>query len=827
MGINGRTRLYQQLGLLPSAVIGYSLGETVGYFATGVWPDRDDMLARLEASPLFRTDLAGPCRAAARAWELPPDQPVEWRAVLVNRPAQAVRSALAGIPAVRLLIVNTPEECVIGGHAPQVANVLRKMSCDAIDLDGTVAVHCDAVHPVADAYRDLHRFPTRPPEGVRYYSCAAGKAITLTRAAAAQSLLDQALKGFDFTRTIEQAYRDGVRLFLEMGPQASCTRMIKQILGDRPHLALSTSHRDDDDGFMVARAVAALAAEGVRFDLEPFFPPPTENQALRATSTAPVKRIVNGGQTIDPPLPPAPPQSDQADTSLPAASATSDLSPDPAATGPVHRAAPPVEARPAADERAPIMAQARKLMAQMNDQVAETARAHQRYLDISSQLTHEYAAAFDLRNRLLGGMTDISDQQTTASGETTPLPPVEDQRAPSPAFTRDMCMEFAVGSAARVLGPEFAALDTYPVRVRLPDEPLMLVDRIISIEGARGRLGPGRIVTEHDVLPEAWYLDADRAPVCISVEAGQADLFLCSYLRIDLEAQRRGEVLLVAEHHVDERCQLPIDLLGPRPTALTLPQGRAVVEIVGHHGAVLPGRLHRLEGDRRVGPERCDPSHDGCPVGRALQLRCPQPAARQAVIGQKGNIALHAGAGEDFGCRYQGGARWQPGTQRRQCWVIFCCQAQRHRRSGHRPLTLEHVVGFTAAERQVTVAPVVGQLAAQAGHGGRLFGGQPAQCLLWILWMPPQHHDGVLILLQCRLFNSDRVWFCAESVVSQGRCHVRTEAVAPAEQPDAAVIGQPPEYVVVGDIDGILMARLPGLGERPVGVLQRRRRRCG
>ena len=67
----------------------------------------------------------------------------------------------------------------------------------------------------------------------------------------------------------------------------------------------------------------------------------------------------------------------------------------------------------------------------------------------------------------------------------------------------------------------------------------MLVDRIISIEGARGRLGPGRIVTEHDVLPEAWYLDADRAPVCISVEAGQADLFLCSYLGIDLEVQGR------------------------------------------------------------------------------------------------------------------------------------------------------------------------------------------------------------------------------------------------------------------------------------------------
>jgi len=61
----------------------------------------------------------------------------------------------------------------------------------------------------------------------------------------------------------------------------------------------------------------------------------------------------------------------------------------------------------------------------------------------------------------------------------------------------------------------------------------MLVDRIISVEGEKGSLGSGRVVTEHDVLPDAWYLDGGRAPVCISVEAGQADLFLCSYLGID------------------------------------------------------------------------------------------------------------------------------------------------------------------------------------------------------------------------------------------------------------------------------------------------------
>lgn len=95
-------------------------------------------------------------------------------------------------------------------------------------------------------------------------------------------------------------------------------------------------------------------------------------------------------------------------------------------------------------------------------------------------------------------------------------------------------MEFAIGSVANVLGPDFAEVDTFPVRVRLPAEPLMLVDRILSIEGEPGSLTSGRIITEHDVLSDAWYLDGGRCPVCTSVEAGQADLFLCSYLGIDL-----------------------------------------------------------------------------------------------------------------------------------------------------------------------------------------------------------------------------------------------------------------------------------------------------
>jgi 3-hydroxymyristoyl/3-hydroxydecanoyl-(acyl carrier protein) dehydratase len=100
-------------------------------------------------------------------------------------------------------------------------------------------------------------------------------------------------------------------------------------------------------------------------------------------------------------------------------------------------------------------------------------------------------------------------------------------------FDRRQCLQLAVGSVAAVLGPEFEEVDRLPTRVRLPDEPLMLVDRIVSLEGAPRSLQAGRIVTEHDIQPGAWYLDHGRAAPCIVMEAGQADLVLSGYLGVD------------------------------------------------------------------------------------------------------------------------------------------------------------------------------------------------------------------------------------------------------------------------------------------------------
>jgi len=148
----------------------------------------------------------------------------------------------------------------------------------------------------------------------------------------------------------------------------------------------------------------------------------------------------------------------------------------------------------------------------------DTAEAHNAFLD----LTQKNMAALTDQFKALTKATSLS------SNLKTPI-----KKTKQPLFDRNKCLEFAIGKVTNVLGEKFRIVDSYPVRVRLPAEPLMLVDRIIDIEGEMLSLNAGKIVTQHDVKPNAWYLDGGKAPVSITIEAGQADLFLSSYLGID------------------------------------------------------------------------------------------------------------------------------------------------------------------------------------------------------------------------------------------------------------------------------------------------------
>jgi len=523
------------LGVEPRAFLGYSLGETAANFASGSWHDRDGMFARTLASPLFRDRLSGACEVAREAWGV---EAADWKVAVTNRAADDVRGALQGTAA--LLIVNAPGECVIGGRRADVDETVRRLGCEALSLEGVPTVHCDLVDAVADDYLRLHVQPTDPPPAFRFYSCGWGERFTPTPESAAESILANATRGFDFPKVVEAAWRDGARVFVELGPQASCTRMIGRILAGREHLAVSVCHRDLDPARSILQALAKLAEAGVPVDLEPLY---GEDGGIELFGDAP------RGPTVAVPI----------RTSVPSLPRIGGTPPSPMSMPEeLERTAPALRAPHAPGSAMPAQVLVHELGALANGVLSgalANTRTHAAFVAAShgAMALQQMALSQDAMLRRLVPAAPVSPAAPVAPAPpvapVAPLAPVAPAAPVAPlapvapaaplAFDRDLCMEFAVGSLAKVLGPAFAEVDSFPSRVRLPDEPLMLCDRIVSVEGTLGALARSRCVTEHDVRPGAWYLDGGRAPVCISVEAGQADLFLCAYAGIDLLT--RGE----------------------------------------------------------------------------------------------------------------------------------------------------------------------------------------------------------------------------------------------------------------------------------------------
>lgn len=519
--------LRHSLGIEPDAAIGYSLGESTALFSLRAWRDRDAMLLRSLRSTLFTTDLAGPCLAARELWGWPAHRELRWKMGLVNRSAASLRASLQETPRVYLLIVNTPDACVIGGEAQAVEEWVRVQRCAFVPIEGVTTVHCEVLEPVASAYRALHLHPVTPPEGVRFYSGNWGRSFALTSEQAADSILANARHGIDFPAVIQQAHREGVRLFIEIGPGDGCSRMIGQILGDEPFFARSACVEDSTPPESIARLRAALTAHRL----------PHLSDAWAATEKTPVlahtPRLAVS-LAVGTPEAPLIPTFVLSEKTYAVRASSWGSTPDPA----IER-----------DSMDLVSAKTAQVFQHNGSVFGDQPLQHQEgtnrmasplplsasqpmlgvLLALESAEIQAHAAYLRDAQEALAAYTSVASRLSTREVPQRPTfvqPVVMDRAA---------CLRFATGRIGEVWGEAFASIDAHPTRVRLPDEPLMLVDRVLALEGEPFSLRSGRIVTEHDILPEAWYLDGGRLPTCIAVESGQADLMLSGYLGVDRE----------------------------------------------------------------------------------------------------------------------------------------------------------------------------------------------------------------------------------------------------------------------------------------------------
>lgn len=513
------------LGLRPAAAIGYSLGESNALLALGAWTDAEQMLEEVTRSPLFSQALAAPHTAAQR-WLASEGQPATsgaaWACVTLLAPLPAVRAAVSGERHAFLCLINTDDECVVGGAQSAVARVIAKLGCPHVPLPSAPSVHCPAVQPVAAEYRALHHRPVRAVPGVRFYGHGVKGPYEISADACADALLAQALGTVDFPSLVRRAYDDGVRVFVDHGPRGLCAGWIGRILAGRPHVALAMDAAARSPELEALRVAAGLFAAGLRFELDRILPRLSD----------PPRQLLEPMSGFDPPLPVFPGPPAPVMEHMPAPPPLPPVRPTPAeakavasphAPRPSPLAAPlaaPLDAPPTAQlDAAPTSALA-AMGAAHRAFLDEQARAHRRFLELRAA---EEARLFALMSA------------PEVSAEVTPVV------QPSALWLDRAGLERAAsGRLSEVFGPLFERQDHFRRQVRMPMPPLLLADRVLSIDARPGVLEPpASIRTETDVAYDAWYLHDGRVPASVLIEAGQADLLLVSYMGVDFD--NRGE----------------------------------------------------------------------------------------------------------------------------------------------------------------------------------------------------------------------------------------------------------------------------------------------
>ena len=179
-------------------------------------------------------------------------------------------------------------------------------------------------------------------------------------------------------------------------------------------------------------------------------------------------------------------------------------------------------------------------------------RSHAAFLAARNATSEKMAELIALQLQISAGKAVAAMPATIAAAPATAsVPPAEQPAAPQQRMVSDIqlierynqpaniifnqadLVEFAEGDIARVFGPEYAIIDSYKRRVRLPTTDYLLVTRVTDLDATINEYKPSYMATEYDIPVDAPFLIDGQIPWSVSVESGQCDLMLISYLGID------------------------------------------------------------------------------------------------------------------------------------------------------------------------------------------------------------------------------------------------------------------------------------------------------
>ncbi|MCC5659406.1 acyltransferase domain-containing protein [Nostoc sp. XA010] len=262
----GMYSILQQAGFKSDFVAGHSFGELTALWAAGVLSTEDY---------LFLVKARGQAMAA------PEDPDHDAGSMLaVKEDISKVEAVLRHFPQVAIANQNSPTQFVLAGPTAEIARIkeaLHEKGYTAVLLPVSAAFHTPLIAFAQKSFAIATKSVKFQSPKIPVYSNVTSKQYPKEPQGIQKILETHLSNSVLFKQEIENIYAAGGTCFVEFGPRRILTNLVKDILGDRPHITVSLNPSTQKNSDRSLReAVVQLRVIGMTLNnLDPYQLPQT------------------------------------------------------------------------------------------------------------------------------------------------------------------------------------------------------------------------------------------------------------------------------------------------------------------------------------------------------------------------------------------------------------------------------------------------------------------------------------------------------------------------------------------------------------------------